>query len=114
MTYKDLETLTQIELLGLRQRVLDFDGESFEAEFGRTKGTFLRWIYLLLDYQNNLQKGDKVTVKSIPHKNEKGIVKSIGHNGTIFVVCHCAEDWENFENYTAAATPLILITKGWV
>lgn len=34
---------------------------------------------------------------------EKGRIKS-WNNSFVFVVYHCGDDWENFQNYTAAAT----------
>ena len=36
------------------------------------------------------------------NETEKGRIKSFNKNW-IFVVFHCDDDWNNFENYTAAA-----------
>ncbi len=48
-------------------------------------------------------------------KKENGIVKSVTGNGQgIFVVYHCAEEWDNYENYTAALTPASEVKAGWV
>lgn len=65
-----------------------------------------------------LEKGDKVCYipyKDAPqHKWQNGIVKyrqvSLSH---VFVVYNCANDWENFENYTAARTDVSSIIEGW-
>lgn len=53
---------------------------------------------------------DKVTY--IP-KNEKGIIKSIGDDGNIFVVYHCDGKWEEYFNYTAALTREEDLVLGW-
>ena len=46
---------------------------------------------------------------------ENGIVKSIAkHNpGHVFVVYSCGDDWENYKNFTAAATNVIDLHRGW-
>ena len=57
------------------------------------------------------KKGDKVTYQG----TEQGIVKRDQINSTfVFVVFHCNDDWEDFENYTAQSTPVEYLTKGWV
>lgn len=56
--------------------------------------------------------GDKVTYHSVG-KTEKGIVKSISDENHVFVVYHCNNNWEDYENYTAARTCIEDLTKGW-
>jgi hypothetical protein len=58
------------------------------------------------------EKNDKVTYISF-NKSENGIVKSISDNDHVFVVYHCANDWDNYENYTAARTNIKDLIKGW-
>jgi hypothetical protein len=56
-------------------------------------------------------KGDKVTYKP---KQEKGIVKSVSDDENIaFVAYHCDGDWDNFMNYTGAATNISDLKLGW-
>ena len=61
---------------------------------------------------NDLKKGDKVTYHSF-EKREKGIVKSISDEKHVFVVYHCNNEWDNYENYTATRTCIDDLTKGW-
>lgn len=56
--------------------------------------------------------GDKVTYHSVG-KTEKGIVKSTYDENHVFVVYHCDDNWEDYENYTAARTCIEDLTKGW-
>lgn len=67
-----------------------------------------------------MKPGDKVTY--IPFKGcspdsyEKGIVKSVTENDFdhVFVVYKCAEDWENYQNYTGQKTHIKDLLEGWV
>ena len=46
---------------------------------------------------------------------ENDIVKSVTNNKQgIFIVYHCAEEWSNYENYTAALTPASEVKDGWI
>lgn len=59
--------------------------------------------------------GDKVTYVS-PHKQQRGIVKSVVYNPDneyVFVVYDCGEDWDNYKDYTAARTRLVDLVEGW-
>lgn len=56
------------------------------------------------------KKGDKVLYNG----TDKGIVKiNQENNSNCFVVYSCAENWNDFENYTAQNTPINKLTKGW-
>lgn len=56
------------------------------------------------------KRGDKVLYNG----TDKGIVKVDQDNiSTVFVVYSCAENWSDFENYTAQSTPTNKLTKGW-
>jgi len=56
--------------------------------------------------------GQKVTYVT-DYKRERGIVKSISDGGNVFVVYHCADDWINYRNYTAARTRVEDLRSGW-
>ena len=64
----------------------------------------------------DLKKGDKVCY--IPydgcpkHLYENGIVKS-AEGSVAFVAYHCNEDWDNYMDYTGAATYLNNLKLGW-
>lgn len=64
----------------------------------------------------NLERGDKVCY--IPFDGcsedlyENGIVKSVNES-VAFVVYHCNNDWENYMNYTGAATNFNDLKLGW-
>ena len=64
----------------------------------------------------DLKKGDKVHY--IGHKGaapENGIVLSVHQKllGYAHVVYHCADEWDNYENYTAQLTDLDHLHEGW-
>jgi hypothetical protein len=54
--------------------------------------------------------GDKVTY--LPTE-ECGIVKSISDADHVFVVYHCAQEWYNYKDYTAARTKIKDLIMGW-
>lgn len=63
--------------------------------------------------------GDKVHY--IPYEGcdekdyENGIVKKIGFDShLVWVVYHCADDWDNYMNYTAAVTASDQLREGWI
>jgi hypothetical protein len=56
--------------------------------------------------------GDKVTY-FCAGRREKGIVKRVVDDKTVKVVYHCAEEWDKYEHYTAASTPVSNLLKGW-
>lgn len=46
---------------------------------------------------------------------QNGIVKSLHDDiDKVFVVYHCADEWDNYKNYTAALTNFNQLKKGWV
>jgi hypothetical protein len=62
--------------------------------------------------------GDKVTytpfVGCAPSLLEKGIVKNLSHReGFVFVVFHCAGEWDNYRDYTAQACDSSRLEAGW-
>jgi hypothetical protein len=57
--------------------------------------------------------GDKVACIKHDGSYENGIVKSFGGNNTTFVVYHCAGEWDNYQNYTAANTANSQLFIGW-
>lgn len=59
-----------------------------------------------------LQAGDKVTYTSF-NKKEIGVVKSISDEDHVFVVYHCAGNWDRYQDYTAARTKVEDLVKGW-
>lgn len=59
-----------------------------------------------------LKSGDKVTYVT-PYKKEKGIVKSVPDDRHAFVVYNCEDDWDSYENYTAARTRIEDLKPGW-
>lgn len=42
-----------------------------------------------------------------------GIIKGV-NVGHVWVVYHCADDWENYRDYTGALTPLRRLYNGWI
>ena len=56
--------------------------------------------------------GRKVTYKT-PYKEERGIVKSVQSKKYTFVVYHCNNNWEDYENYTAQRTRTVDLVEGW-
>ncbi len=65
----------------------------------------------------NLKVGDKVHYCPTywKDKTENGIVKEIPEHTTkeVRVVYNCADDWDNYQNYTSALTPLHYLKTGW-
>lgn len=59
-----------------------------------------------------LEQGQKVTYTT-DYKTEKGIVKSVQNEDYAFVVYHCAGNWDNYQNYTAARTRIEDLEPGW-
>jgi hypothetical protein len=57
--------------------------------------------------------GDKVTYCT-EHKTEHGIVKSISDENYVFVVYHCAGEWDRYKDYTGQLTSIQALTIGWV
>ena len=56
--------------------------------------------------------GDKVTYHAF-NKHEEGIVKSLSDDENVFVVYHCAGEWDRYFDYTAARTRIADLTTGW-
>lgn len=45
---------------------------------------------------------------------ENGIIKEIREeDNAVFVVYNCNDDWDNYQNYTAARTNLSDLKDGW-
>jgi hypothetical protein len=63
---------------------------------------------------NELNIGDKVTCTDGVGRKEFGIVKSFNSHGEPFVVYHCSQDWDNYQNYAAALTDSNDLTKDWL
>lgn len=58
--------------------------------------------------------GDKVTYVPIADSLEKGIVKSMCEDHQyVFVVYKCADDWNNYQDYTGQRTDINDLIKGW-
>jgi len=57
--------------------------------------------------------GEKVTYVPAHGEPERGKVKSLSGDDHCFVVYHCAGDWRNYQDYTAARTPNHLLRRGW-
>lgn len=61
-----------------------------------------------------LKCGDKVHFTHDRNYFLNGMIKSIPKEGnSVFVVYNCAEDWDNYENYTAALTNIKNLKSGW-
>jgi hypothetical protein len=58
-----------------------------------------------------MNEGDEVTY--IP-KMEHGIVKGLSDQDHVFVVYHCAGDWDHYRDYTAARTRIKDLVPGWL
>lgn len=59
-----------------------------------------------------IEKGASVTYVPKHGKKEIGIVKSVDGDHA-FVVFKCADNWADYENYTAARTPISDLKIGW-
>ncbi len=59
-----------------------------------------------------MKTGDKVTYTPT---NEIGIVKSLttGPGMGVYVVFNCGDDWDNYQNYTAALCDPSNLKTGW-
>jgi hypothetical protein len=89
----------------------------FSLEYSKITGKDLDQKYLVVNQDEpyaeevwkliknkSLKVGDYV-LYCAGHKNEKGRVKSIAHEpGFVFVVYHCAGEWDRYMNYTSART----------
>ncbi len=65
--------------------------------------------------ENEFKVGDKVSYITEHSEPEHGIVKSIPDDAAfLFVVYSCAEEWNKYNKYTAARTPLSSLKKGWL
>ena len=71
---------------------------------------------IVMSKKLELKIGDKVHFKNEhnPSITENGIVKSIGENtDKVFVVYHCNQNWEHYEEYMAQRTDLKYLYLGW-
>ena len=55
--------------------------------------------------------GEKVHY--VNHGCSNGIVKEVTDHEYVRVVFNCGGDWENFQNYTGAMTPVRNLYRGW-
>jgi len=60
-----------------------------------------------------MEIGDKVTYRSFD-KVEHGIVKRLSDENHVFVVYHCAGNWDRYFDYTAARTNICDLDPGWI
>lgn len=60
-----------------------------------------------------MKPGDKVTHEWFG-KIERGIIKSLSGSDHAFVVYHCDENWDNYQNYTAERTQIKNLKLGWI
>ena len=65
---------------------------------------------------NDMKPGVKVHYKPGYGEPENGVVKSINIRNyeAVFVVYHCAGEWDKFNNYTGELTDLKDLHLGWV
>ena len=60
------------------------------------------------------QPGDYVTYSKGNGQCQLGRVKTMNDDGThAFVVYHCADDWDNYRDYTGGLTECERLTPGW-
>lgn len=58
--------------------------------------------------------GQKVTYVPEVGEKENGIIKSLcDDDDFVFVVYHCADDWDNYQDYTGARTKVNDLVSGW-
>jgi len=64
----------------------------------------------------NITKGKKVHYCAPHGARENGIVKSFNDmdDTVVFVVYNCADDWDNFQDYTGASTKIADLKPGWI
>lgn len=61
-----------------------------------------------------LTEGTKVHYCPSHGVKENGIVKNVGEANNVFVVFKCAEDWDNYKDYTGQSTSIYDLKYGWV
>mgnify|MGYP000878768508 CR=1 FL=1 len=59
------------------------------------------------------EPGDKVTYVT-PYKFEYGIVKRVSDAEHTFVVYNCDDNWDKYQEYTAARTRNTDLKRGWI
>ena len=65
--------------------------------------------------KDDIKEGQKVYYTSPHGSTENGIVKSVNDSKTIaWVVYHCDNNWDDYRNYTGAATNTEDLTEGWI
>jgi hypothetical protein len=76
-------------------------------------------LYPFPEYNVSLKKlrfeaGQKITYLGGSGRRDPGKIVRLGEDGkTAFVVYNCSRDWDNYQNYTAARTPLVDLVPGW-
>jgi hypothetical protein len=63
--------------------------------------------------EKQFEPGDRVTYWT-RFKTEKGIVKSLSDDNHVFVVYHCADEWDRYQEHTAARTSIYYLVRGWL
>ena len=66
----------------------------------------------ITDMESRFKVGDKVTYIPVVGKRERGVVKEV-RGLDVFVVYHCAGEWNRYHDYTAANTPESRLVPGW-
>ena len=63
----------------------------------------------------NISVGDYVCYRTKHSAPENGIVKELVEDSheLVRVVYRCDGDWDNYQNYTSALTPLSRLSLGW-
>lgn len=50
-----------------------------------------------------------------PSLYEHGVIKALSpKKGYVFVVFHCNNDWDNYDDYTSQSTSLDNLVEGWI
>lgn len=85
----------------------------FDADFGSVIWNGTTWQSNVdVDVVRDLQIGDLVHYIN-GNTVENGRIKSISIDDFVFVVYHCNEDWENFNDYTGQLTHIKHLKNGW-
>jgi len=59
--------------------------------------------------------GTKVHYTAPHGEKQNGVIKSHSDDlTTVFVVFNCANDWENYQDYTGQSTKILALNPGWV
>lgn len=111
---------TTCSTIDVQDKDLPLEVRTYLARRRKAKPDQNIWQSMLVAFEDNWKSedswepaaGDKVTYHTIG-KVEHGIIKSLSLPDHAFVVYNCAGQWGDYENYTAARTPIRHLTKGW-